>query len=314
MLIDMNYYSTEDFKWWGSKGGKQSRRQLLSSQAKEMAEQSAKVRRGLMKQTKKKAPHGTEEWATHNVNIQLGCEHNCKYCYAKCMGIRFKRTKPGTWDTPTVDRRKVEKVYKKMNGRIMFPTTHDITPMNLDDCVTVLRKLLEAGNKVLIVSKPHIECVKRLCREFQDFKEFVLFRFTIGSADDDVLAFWEPKAPPYRERLRALKWAYDQGYRTSVSSEPMLDGRIDKVVMTVKPHVTDTVWLGRVNMLSSAINMNCPGDQTAKKMAEGLRLLHTDEWIWELYDKYKADSFIRWKDSIKKVVGLPRPQRKGLDV
>ena len=189
MLIDMNYYSTEDFKQWGSQGGKQSRRKLSSSQAKKMAAQSAKVRRGSVKPKKKKAPHGTEEWATHNVNIQLGCEHDCKYCYAKCMGIRFKRTTPGTWHNPKVDRQKVERVYRKMDGRIMFPTTHDITPRNLNDCITVLRKLLEVGNKVLIVSKPHIECVKRMCREFQDFKENILFRFTIGSSDDEVLDF-----------------------------------------------------------------------------------------------------------------------------
>ena len=94
----------------------------------------------------------------------------------------------------------------------------------------------------------------------------------------------------------------------------MLDERVDKVVMAVKSHVTNTVWLGRVNMLSNAITMNCPRDKNAKQMAQGLWDLHTDKWIWDLYDKYKADSFIRWKDSIKKVVGLPRPQRKGLDV
>ena len=34
---------------------------------------------------------GTKEWADSNINIQHGCYHGCKYCYAAQMGIRFKR-------------------------------------------------------------------------------------------------------------------------------------------------------------------------------------------------------------------------------
>ena len=39
-------------------------------------------------------PTGTQEWAASNVNIQDGCEHDCRYCYAKTMAIRFKRATP----------------------------------------------------------------------------------------------------------------------------------------------------------------------------------------------------------------------------
>ena len=41
-----------------------------------------------------KPAHGTGEWAAGNVNIQNGCEHNCLYCYAKAMAIRFRRNTP----------------------------------------------------------------------------------------------------------------------------------------------------------------------------------------------------------------------------
>jgi len=33
-----------------------------------------------------------------------------------------------------------------------------------------------------------------------------------------------------------------------------------------------------------------------------------------LYQKYEGNLKIKWKDSIKKVVGLERPTEKGLDV
>ena len=146
-----------------------------------------------------KKAFGTREWAAVNVNIQTGCEHDCLYCYAKCMGIRFGRTATGKWKTPRLRRNMVEKGYRKRRGTIMFPTTHDITQANLDACLVVLKKMLAAGNDLLVVSKPHLECVKRLCNELDAYKNRILFRFTIGSADATVLSFWEPHAPAYVE-------------------------------------------------------------------------------------------------------------------
>ncbi len=310
----MTDYTREDFQRWGAKGGRKSRRTLTPEQAHDMAQRSADIRSGRVKPEKEKAPHGTQEWASRNINIQHGCEHDCRYCYAKCMAIRFGRARPGTWRTPRLDRDKVGKGYGNRSGTIMFPTTHDITPDNLEASVAVLRKMLESGNDVLIVSKPHLECVQRICREFQEYKGQILFRFTIGSADNAVLSYWEPNAPPFRERLQSLKWAYEQGYQTSVSCEPVLDARIDRVVTAVKPYVTDSVWLGRANRLGPIISMNCPGDADAKAKAEELIAMIDDEWVKGLYARYKLDRFIRWKDSVKEVVGLPRPKRKGMDV
>lgn len=50
-------------------------------------------------QTKSDNPaHGVGEWASHSVNIQSGCEKNCKYCYPKCMAIRFGRKTLSSWN------------------------------------------------------------------------------------------------------------------------------------------------------------------------------------------------------------------------
>lgn len=261
-----------------------------------------------------KKPSGTQEWAAHNVNIQAGCEHDCKYCYAKSMAIRFGRATPQSWKQPEILHDKVSKDYRKMDGRIMFPTSHDITPLNIEECSIVLSKLLEAGNEVLIVSKPHLKCIKKLCSDLAKFKDKILFRFTIGSTDDYVLRFWEPEAPSFKERLSCLKYAFQKGFQTSVSCEPMLDERIDRVIAKAKPYVTDAIWLGRVNRIRSAIAQNCPNDKTAKKWATLLLGYQHDDWIRDLYEKYKTDSTIKWKDSIKKVIGISRPTEKGLDV
>ena len=54
--------------------------------------------------------------------------------------------------------------------------------------------------------------------------------------------------------------------------------------------------------------------RAARAKADELLALHTDDWIRELYKQHKHDPLIKYKDSIKKVVGLDRPEEKGLDI
>lgn len=248
------------------------------------------------------------------MNIQDGCEHDCRYCYAKTMAIRFKRMTAETWSQPQVRAHDIARGFTKRSGRIMFPTAHDITDRNIDDCLFVLKKMLKAGNQLLIVSKPRTSCVDQLCHHLADFREQIVFRFSIGSASSTVLKCWEPGAPTFKERLACLKTAYLMDFQTSVSCEPMLDGRIDKVVDAVHPFVTDSIWLGKINRLRNILPQNCPGDAEAMCKGEKLMALQNDEAILALYDRYSNDPKIKWKDSIKNIVGLDRPAVAGMDL
>lgn len=196
----------------------------------------------------------------------------------------------------------------------MFPSTHDITPANLKHYAKVLYKLVAAGNTVLIVSKPHLFCIQYICDNFKDYKKQLMFRFTIGSTNNKTLKFWEPKAPSFIERLMALRYAYKQGFKTSVSVEPMLDTNMEALVRAVKPYVTETIWLGRVNNIRLALSLNVPNNKEAIKKGDDLLKAQSDAWVMQLYKHFRKDRKISWKDSIKKVVGLKRPTKKGLDV
>ena len=262
--------------------------------------------------TKVKSIHGTGEWADKNINIQTGCEHDCRYCYAKCMAIRFGRSTTESWCKPVLRPEPIK--IRKNKGMIMFPSTHDITPRNIDTCIAALNKLLVVGNKVLIVSKPHLKCVKRMCRELDGYKEQVLFRFTIGSTSNATLAYWEPGAPEFQERLESLKWAHAQGYRTSISCEPMLDNKIKALVKKVEPFVTDAIWFGRINRLRQRLAINCPADQEARQKADALIALWPNEAVIKLHAAVGDNPKIRWKDGLKKVLGIQQPTVKGMDI
>ncbi len=262
----------------------------------------------------RKSVHGTQEWAATNINIQSGCEHDCRYCYAKGNAVRFGRFKASDWRKPVINEKQVSRNHRNRDGRIMFPSSHDITPSNIDSVIVVLKKLLAAGNHILIVSKPEPGCIKRICTELADYRDQILFRFTIGSRNNSVLKYWEPNAPSFEKRLSALRWAYSKGFQTSVSAEPMLDTKIEKVIKAVRPYVTDAIWLGRANRLRVILSMTCPGDLAIQQEAAKLLGLQDYKWIHELYAKYRKDPMVRWKDSLKKIVGIELPSEKGLDI
>ena len=255
---------------------------------------------------------GTKEWASHNVNCYNGCRHDCLYCYARWMAVRFGRMRPEQWAHENPRNLEITKKRRLFEGAIMFPTTHDINPNNLSDCLIVLGKLLEVGNKVLIVSKPHLECIETICRVMAAYKQQIIFRFTIGLLDDDLRQFWEPGTPGFTERVASLRHAFQAGYETSVSAEPLLEPwNVQTLVGSLRPFVTHSIWIGKANQLRQRTAWKLPGDHP-----EIVKLLswQTDERVLEIYEMFKNDPLIRWKDSYKKVIGLDRPETPGLDI
>lgn len=81
-----------------------------------------------------------------------------------------------------------------------------------------------------------------------------------------------------------------------------------------RPFVTETIWLGRVNHLRKNLAHNAPDNLAVRAKADKLLALQIDEWVMALYETHKHDPLIKYKDSIKKVVGLDRPEEKGLDI
>ena len=257
---------------------------------------------------------GTTEWAASNVNILKGCSNDCKYCYSKEMAIRFKRKTPDSWKNEDVNWLSVNKSITRREGFIMFPSTHDITPTHLDLTVDYLKRVLSRGNKLLIVSKPSYICIQRICDLFGGFKDRILFRFTIGSASSSTLRFWEPNAPDYEERKRALIYAFEAGFQTSISCEPMLDDKVDRVIDDVSQFVTDAIWIGKMNFVIRRLRTN--GQLTTENMVAAEQLLRwqSDDAIKALYERYKDNPLIKWKESIKRVVGLEVSTVKGEDM
>lgn len=244
---------------------------------------------------------GTHEWAEETFNIARGCPHNCRYCYAAQNAQRFKWRDRADWAREELTKRADITSYPARDGVIMFPSAHDITPFNLDAYVRVARLMLEAGNKLLIVSKPHLSCIARLCDEFAEFSEQILFRFTIGTMDEVVAAHWEPGAPTPSERLAALCMAARSGFRTSVSAEPLLGGleTATAILDRIRPYVTDTVWIGKMNKIRTRVDCS---DPEVLVHVQAIEAAQTDAAVRRMVYALRTDPLVRWKDSINEVM------------
>jgi hypothetical protein len=242
-------------------------------------------------------PFGAFQWADATYNIAIGCIHNCRYCYGKeNHWYRFHRT--DDWAT---EKLKPGLPQMPRNKRVMFPSCHDISPFYLAPAIEAIRCLLDRGNQVLVVSKPHLVCVRRLLAEFAAEKQRLLFRFTIGSFNRRLTDWWEPGAPPPAERLKCLQLAHRGGFQTSVSIEPMLDDIADaeRTATTVLPWVTETIWIGRMNKVRTRVR---PADAEAEAACDRICRVQSDEEMLRLVAALGHHTQIRWKESISRLL------------
>jgi len=255
---------------------------------------------------------GTREWAVAEINCSIGCPHDCRYCYARYDAVKKNGVLTAEQWASCRKNEEENTQYPLYNGRVMFPAAHDIVADNLKDCVRTLWSLFDSGNDVLIVSKPHLNVIQELCKTFEKQKQSILFRFTITARDEEILSFWEPNAPVYSERLASLRFANESGFETSVSVEPILHmSDVISMVRELLPLVSDTIWLGKMNKISSRVDVESPSVER-----EIDRILHEqqDHKIIQLYSALKNTRKIRWKESIKEVVGISLAGKAGLDM
>lgn len=248
-----------------------------------------------MKFKKNQITCGTKEWADRNANCFSGCSNACRYCYACNMAMHYGRATRETWKGMKVNEKALMKTYRKSEGRWMFPTSHDITedPEVMKACFIVLEKLLKNGNQVLVTTKPRITVVQKINDLFSQYKKQIQFRFTITSMHDDLLKFWEPNAPRFKERIESLQFSFKNGWKTSVSIEPFLDYDPGRLVEIVEPFCTESIWIGKMNYI--------PRKGIQKEdvpVYEAVRRNYELDHLKEIYDRLKSHPKVRFKDSI----------------
>jgi DNA repair photolyase len=247
---------------------------------------------------------GTREWSVKSLNRRVGCKNNCRYCWAAHDAIhRWGYVESRSeWTQPRPNKSR-EKPYW-VPGVIMYPTTHDIAREHVRGDIEYLKSWLELDNRILIVSKPSFNVISTMTKELKKYKEQLEFRFSIGSMNNDALSFWEPEAPSFAERMRSAEIAFVSKYNVSISCEPYLDESIVPLVRLMTHISNGEIWIGMMNEIDKRVDTSGWSEEQLYWMKR-LRAVHTREYVQFIHDTFKNEERVRWKDSIKDLLGLP---------
>lgn len=255
---------------------------------------------------------GTTGRVTKKANCCNGCPNGCIYCYARGLAVQRNQIAVEDWPKEVVREHDVQENRKHIDGQVMVPSTHDITPGNIDAVEAVLLNLLEAENDVLVFSKPRKKCIRRLCDSLLPYRDQVFFRFSIGFTNERTRRFWEPTAPTYKERLDCLQIALEHGFKTSVSAEPLLEPwRAQELLDNLRPFTTHGVWIGALNKLRKWTAWLYPNGHPE---IDRLEEWQTEEKMIELYEALKDDPLVRWLEGYEKIDNQARAAAAGLDI
>jgi hypothetical protein len=247
---------------------------------------------------------GVFEYAPYSYNIGQKCRCNCRYCYARDIAIKFcDPSNPVTadnWHEEEVKPYKVN-IHQTVNNVVMIPTMGNISDSNVELMIQTIKNIADANNLVLVVIKPFMSVVRRMCAELADYKDTVQFRFTITSLNPTLSQLWEPGAALPAERIECLQYAFDHGYYTSVSMEPMIDERIEtlRLISTIEPYVIGDIWLGKMVDIDKRVAIT---DDMIRDAVAIIKEQQSDLEIQKLVFSLIGKKNIRYKKSIRDVV------------
>ena len=196
------------------------------------------------------------EYGDYTMNHVLGCSHGCLYpCYAFMMAKRFGKVKSyDEWlepalveNTLTLLEEEIPKLKDKIKSVQLCFTTDpfmygfkEIKEMS----IKAIAKLNNAGIKCNVLTKGILQ------KELACLSNKNEYGITLISLDEEYRKKTEPGAAPYKERIDALSFLSNKGFRTWVSIEPyptpnLITQDISKVLESIK--FVNKIIFGRTN-------------------------------------------------------------------
>jgi DNA repair photolyase len=161
------------------------------------------------------------------INVYVGCQHACAYCYAKFMK-RFTghAEEWGTFVDVKMNAPELlaKEIAKKRPGRVWISGVCDAY-QPLERKYQLTRKCLE----ILVENRWPVRVQTKsplVLRDFDILKQEgdVEVGFTITTADERMRRIFEPGAPPIMKRIAALEQLHGEGIRTFAMIAPLLPG------------------------------------------------------------------------------------------
>lgn len=234
-----------------------------------------------------------------NANIQVTCSNDCVYCGSAVKAVErgFVRDR-ARWANDFL-LKQVPAFNKKYDCVVRYPTNHDVTLKYLDRHCKAIQEILEAGNDLVINTKPRLRCMEAVAKVCADHKVNVIFNLSITSLDETQSIFWEKNAPLPTERIAAMKFLSERGFRIGVSVEPLLQGSGSamEIYNAVFPYVTESICFGTMSMVAERVDTTSPGYIEA---LTNIKRYQSEDNLRFLYNSMKNLPKVTFKNTISK--------------
>jgi len=192
----------------------------------------------------------------YTINPYIGCEHGCHYCYARFMKRATGHMEPwGEFIDVKVNAPSLLEleIKRKRVGKVWMSGVCDpYQPIEREYELTkkCLEILLRNDWPITIQTKSPL--VLRDIDLLENFEEIEAV-FTIATSDDKIRRIFEPRAPPIKERIKALDKLRTVGVETCAMIAPILpnaeglieqlSGKVDYVLIDkMNYHYADWVY------------------------------------------------------------------------
>lgn len=193
------------------------------------------------------------EYSPLACNLYLKCTHGCKYCYAPAAMQRkrenyFCMPEPRKNVLVNLERELKKNAPKK---QVLLSFIGDVYSESSDNNETT-RKALDLLNQyhapVAVLTKGGNRALKDIDL-FKAFGEHFQFGSTLTFLDREKSLEWEPGAAEPEERLQVLKDLHNEGIKTFVSFEPVLDAEesLKLIKRTLNDNSVDIYKIGKIN-------------------------------------------------------------------
>lgn len=210
-----------------------------------------------------------KEYGDYAINIYTGCPHNCYYCFAPSVLHRNKEQ----FHSCVMPREGIVEAVKQqlereqISGKLIHLCfTCDPYPVGYDTTATreIIQAIKTSGNHVQILTKNGAAAM----RDFDLLDNNDWFGITYAgydgySYDINYIPDEEPGSGSPHDRILALATAHNQGIKTWVSIEPVLNAKDALNFMELATYV-DLWKVGKLNYHPSDINWKDFGERAER--------------------------------------------------
>ena len=230
------------------------------------------------------------------INQYVGCQHACRYCYAKFVRRRYDYGRWGSW---VVVRENMPELVRGryVAGKVYMSGVSD-PYQPIEEKLETTKKILENMDKrikISILTKSDL-----VLRDVELFKRFknIEVGLTVNSFEESVKNDLEPHSPSIGRRVDALKRLYESGVKNYAFISPIIPKLTD-----VEEIITDTRGFVTYYFFEF-LNFRAAG-------AEFRRFLRDKYWeVYEImsnrgrFERYVRDTIKAIRKSVVKIGGI----------